>query len=107
MLDFARERLKIGIQRYGHGVRVRMDTTTFGTNTNDWFEMAIEEFVDGAIYTAADYIRTHEPGMASSAVNGDDNAAILKLLEDPSRVRSEKHRTMIETLVACVDSARL
>lgn len=106
MLDLVHKRLALGMQRYGHGVRVRMDTTTFGTDTNDWFQMAIEEFLDGAIYTAADYIRTHEPDMASSSTEtGDDNAAILKLIEDPSRVRSEKHRTMIETLMACVVSA--
>lgn len=50
------ERLKLGKQKYGHGVRVDMDTVTWGTKKNAWLEMAREEFLDAVVYVIADYI---------------------------------------------------
>ena len=53
-----RERMAIGKERYGHGVRPGDDTTQWGTKTNDWFEMAEEELLDAIMYVCADYKRT-------------------------------------------------
>ena len=52
-------RLDLGLVRYGHGVRVDDDTTTWGTPKNSWMEMAKEELLDAIIYVVADYIRTY------------------------------------------------
>ena len=51
------ERLKLGLKRYNHGVRVDDDTRTWGTPTDSWLDMAKEELLDAIIYTVADYIR--------------------------------------------------
>ncbi len=49
------------MERYGHGVRPDDDTREWGTNMNDWFEMAEEELLDAIVYINADYRR--EKGM--------------------------------------------
>jgi hypothetical protein len=51
------ERLQLGRKRYGHGVVVDQDTRKFGTPDNDWELMALEELLDGLIYTTAAIIR--------------------------------------------------
>ena len=56
-MEQLRERLALGLKRYGHGVRVNDDTTTWGTKENSWMEMAREELLDCLIYVVADYIR--------------------------------------------------
>lgn len=93
-MDLIRERLAFGEQKYGHGVRVRDDTTTWGTPVNSWLYMALEEFLDGIIYVVADYIRTREVAYAEP----DDNAHILQLLENPDMIQSDKHRDMVHAL---------
>jgi hypothetical protein len=50
--------MAMGREKYGHGVRVDDDTTTWGTKTDSWMTMATEEFLDAIIYVTADYIRT-------------------------------------------------
>ena len=57
ILNLLKDRLKLGRERYGHGVRVNDDTTQWGTPSNDWELMAIEEVLDGLIYSAAAIIR--------------------------------------------------
>ena len=57
ILEMLKARLKLGRERYGHGVRVEDDTTQWGTEKNDWELMAIEEVMDGLIYSAAAIIR--------------------------------------------------
>jgi len=37
------ERLKLGLKRYNHGVRVDDDTQTWGTPKDSWMEMAKED----------------------------------------------------------------
>ena len=51
------ERMELGQERYGHGVRVDDDTTQWGTKQDSWAEMALEEVLDGMIYMAAQLIR--------------------------------------------------
>ena len=55
--DAAQARLDLGRERYGHGIRVEDDTTQWGTKTNSWLEMGLEEIDDLAIYVAAQLVR--------------------------------------------------
>ena len=55
--DAAQARLDLGRERYGHGIRVNDDTTQWGTKTDSWLEMALEEIDDLAIYVAAQLVR--------------------------------------------------
>ena len=55
--DAAQARLDLGRERYGHGIRVNDDTTQWGTKTDSWLEMALEEIDDLAIYVAAQVCR--------------------------------------------------
>ena len=57
IMELLQARLNLGKERYGHGVRVDEDTRTFGTEENDWELMALEEMLDGLIYTTAAIIR--------------------------------------------------
>tara|TARA_B110000977_G_C11074163_1_gene490552 strand:- start:1942 stop:2187 length:246 start_codon:yes stop_codon:yes gene_type:complete len=57
IMELLQARLNLGKVRYGHGVRVNDDTRTFGTEENDWELMALEEMLDGLIYTTAAIIR--------------------------------------------------
>ena len=46
-------RLKVGIERYGHGIIALDDTTKYGTEVNDWLEMMEEECLDALVYCAS------------------------------------------------------
>ena len=92
-----RERLSLGMKKYGHGVRVDMDTTTWGTPKNSWLEMAREEFLDGIIYTAADYIK--EKNLTGDWAEEDDNELIMKVINEQKYMDSPKHATIIEKLL--------
>ena len=52
-----KQRMDLGRQRYGHGVRVNDNTTQYGTDKDAWELMALEEILDGMIYSAAAIIR--------------------------------------------------
>ena len=60
ILELLKQRLELGRERYGHGVRVHDDTTQYGTKTNNWDEMAFEEILDGLIYSAAAYLQRED-----------------------------------------------
>lgn len=57
ILELLKGRLQLGRERYSHGVIVDEDTTKYGTEDNDWELMALEEMLDGLIYTTASIIR--------------------------------------------------
>ena len=57
ILELLKQRLELGKKKYGHGVNVNQDTTDFGTDDDDWELMALEEMLDGLIYTTASIIR--------------------------------------------------
>ena len=57
IMNLLQKRLTLGKKRYGHGVKVDDDTTKYGTDTNDWELMLLEEVLDGMIYSAAAMIR--------------------------------------------------
>ena len=57
ILEMLKSRLELGKARYGHGVVVDQNTKDFGTKEDDWELMALEEMLDGLIYTTASIIR--------------------------------------------------
>lgn len=99
------DRLRIGLERYGHGVRVDDDTTQFGTSKNSWMNMALEEFLDGIIYVVADYIRTHD--IKRTEADADDNNLILNILSDVEITMVDgEHKRMIKLLQDMSDVCR-
>ena len=57
ILTLIKERMKLGLQRYGHGIRIDDDTRQWETKKDNWSEMALEEVLDGMIYMAAQILR--------------------------------------------------
>jgi len=57
ILTLIKERMELGLQRYGHGIRIDDDTRQWGTKKDNWSEMALEEVLDGMIYMAAQILR--------------------------------------------------
>jgi hypothetical protein len=53
------ERMELGQERYGHGIRLNDDTRQWGTKKNSWMEMCEEEIIDGIIYSIADHLRNN------------------------------------------------
>ena len=93
-MKLVEERLAIGKERYGHGVRPSDDTRKWGTKNDSWMDMAEEEFLDGMIYICADYIRTHKISFEGE----DANCKIMEFITDHSKIGSSYHRTCVETL---------
>ena len=54
------DRMQLGKERYGHGLRIHDDTRQWGTKEDSWEEMALEEVLDGLIYTASAILRIQE-----------------------------------------------
>ena len=50
ILDIIKQRMEVGLERYGHGLRTADDTRQWGTAEDSWEEMALEEALDGMIY---------------------------------------------------------
>ena len=95
-------RLKLGKEKYGHGVRVDLDTQSWGTQKDSWLEMASEEFLDGIIYVACDYIRQgrknkHEPGLMSKLEFRYKYSMDFEESEDPQKWL-EEHREKDDNL---------
>ena len=57
ILELIEKRMELGKKRYGHGVIVDDDTTKYGTETNDWEMMLLEEVLDAQVYCAAAMLR--------------------------------------------------
>ena len=68
ILDLLQDRMKLGLERYGHGVQIHDDTRQWGTKENSWGEMALEEVLDGLIYTAAAILRYREKGLTTQKI---------------------------------------
>jgi hypothetical protein len=100
------ERLDIGLKRYGHGVIVDSDTREWGTTENSWIDMAIEEFLDGVIYVAADYIRKgreSEKGVSDlekmyGPREADDNGLIMYITKNYQDMESPRHKMLMWNL---------
>tara|TARA_R100000388_G_scaffold26926_1_gene21014 strand:+ start:4576 stop:4917 length:342 start_codon:yes stop_codon:yes gene_type:complete len=57
IIEIIKERMAVGIERYGHGLRVEDDTRQWGTKQDSWVEMGLEEVLDNLIYVAAAMLR--------------------------------------------------
>jgi hypothetical protein len=98
MIELVSERLNLGKEKYGHGVRTHMDTTTWGTPKNSWIEMAMEEYLDAIVYTVADYIRKFE-----EPSQPDDNTRIMELTKNPEHMLSSCHEKLVNSLKELVE----
>jgi len=107
------QRLQLGKSKYGHGVRVDLDTTTWGTPKNSWLEMAKEEFLDGIIYIVCDYIRWGRNNPITTMCKleiqhnqepqKDDNQLIMYIIRNVDRIESDSHRRVLLTLFNLID----
>ena len=87
IMKLLEDRLKLGKERYGHGVIVAEDTSKYGTKENDWELMALEEMLDGLIYTTASIIRyrrqkKREPKSYDDSKVQDDMIVKYRYLKD-------------------------
>jgi|TARA_Y100001938_G_scaffold151082_1_gene245772 hypothetical protein len=57
VIDLIEERMALGLDRYGHGLRRGDDTRQWGTKANSWTEMALEEALDLTVYLCAQLLR--------------------------------------------------
>jgi hypothetical protein len=57
ILEILKARMALGRERYGHGLRIDDDTRKWGTKEDSWEEMALEEILDGMIYTCCAILR--------------------------------------------------
>jgi len=80
-------RMKIGKERYGHGIRINDDTKEWGTKNNSWTEMAEEEILDALIYVAAQKLRENINYKADLI---DDNEKIKEMLENSDHILIKK-----------------
>lgn len=94
--DAIRSRLAIGLETYGHGVRVMDDTTQWGTKTDSWLEMGLEEIDDLAIYVIAESIRygrtltpASEDKGAERVLAGIKFQDYIQVIEDLREVRTK------------------
>lgn len=67
IMNLLKSRLDLGKERYNHGVRVDDDVTEYGPENNDWELMALEEALDGMIYSAAAIIRLRRKKQRNSS----------------------------------------
>lgn len=64
------DRLRVGRERYGHGVVVPSNAS------KDWKNELIEELLDACVYAAADVLQKR------GLQNDDENAEIMRLISD-------------------------
>ena len=72
ILNLLKDRLKLRRERYGPWGSLNDDTTQWGTPSNDWELMAIEEVLDGLIYSAAAIIRLRRMKDVNNTSNDSD-----------------------------------
>jgi len=86
ILNLIKARMEIGVQRYGHGLRPNDDTRQWGTQTNSWCEMALEEILDGMVYMAAQIMRVQDTmrlfpsGIENINITSDDIYSDINVL---------------------------
>ena len=73
IIDLIVTRMNVGFERYGHGLRIQDNTTQWGTKEDSWEEMALEEILDGMVYTAAAILRLKEKRQLKDKNNSISN----------------------------------
>jgi len=87
--DAIESRLAVGVETYGHGVRVNDDTTQWGTKIDSWLEMGLEEIDDLAIYVIAQFLRDMPGPDEINPVVLEYNLRYAGLLKDLRDVRNK------------------
>ena len=90
ILELIQERLAIGEERYGHGVRKNDDTTQWGTKTDSWTEMGLEEALDLTIYLSAQLLRVLDKEAEREKSRGRGDEAKTRGGENETRGKREK-----------------
>ena len=85
ILKLIKERLAIGEERYGHGVRKNDDTTQWGTKTDSWTEMGLEEALDLTIYLSAQLLRLLDN---EEAIRKRDEIRVNFALKQAAKIRN-------------------
>lgn len=104
IIKIIKGRMKIGKDRYGHGLKSEMDTRQWGTLNNSWLEMAEEEYLDAIVYVLADYIKREKNPIRGAC--SDDNDCILALVNRPDSIKSEFHRETVLSLIQLIKAGR-
>lgn len=72
IIQLLKARMKLGAERYGHGLRVYDDTRDYGTQEDSWEEMGLEEMLDGLVYLSAAIIRRDREKRYNTHQTNDD-----------------------------------
>ena len=72
IIQLLKARMKLGADRYGHGLRVYDDTREYGTQEDSWEEMGLEEMLDGLVYLSAAIIRRDREKRYNTHQTNDD-----------------------------------
>ncbi len=91
-------RLAVGVERYGHGVRVNDDTTQWGTKVNSWLEMGLEEIDDLAIYVIAQLLREAEANYTHELIEMDGCPDDLSSVATHTGLRVNDMRRVLKDL---------
>lgn len=67
ILEIIKERMVVGVERYGHGLRTEDDTRQWGNQDDSWVEMGIEEALDLTVYLATALLRIKKERRALTA----------------------------------------
>ena len=84
IMQLLQGRLELGRKNYWHGVIIDQNTKDFGTKTNDWNEMFLEEMLDGMIYITASIIRNRREQFKCNEYN-----AVSKIINKLNQVSYE------------------
>ena len=94
ILELIQERLAIGEERYGHGVRKNDDTTQWGTKTDSWTEMGLEEALDLTIYLSAQLLRLLDKEAEQERLNAIRVKFALEQAEKIRNLEAKLEKTM-------------
>jgi hypothetical protein len=72
IIQLLKSRMKLGAERYGHGIRVYDDTRKYGTKEDSWEEIGLEEMLDGLVYLSSAIIRRDREKKYNTHKTNDD-----------------------------------
>jgi len=93
IIDLIKERLDKGAAEYGHGIRVKDNTTNWGTNLDSWTEMGLEEALDLSIYLASQILRVMRNEEQRKQIVKRLSERIAELEAEQVRLDSELSKT--------------
>lgn len=94
ILELIQQRLAIGEERYGHGLRKNDDTTQWGTKTDSWTEMGLEEALDLTIYLSAQLLRILDKEAEREKIDKLRVEHVLKQAQRIKELEAKLEKTM-------------